>query len=146
MSELPLGSGPVQAADTAGYRFRVRSIQIGCSEDTPVDESLLVALKRVDDVSAGGAGTPAASPTPTQLDSLSRASVMAGGTDYVGGEPTTSGTALFEIDLNGRNSLVKEWSPEDAPVANRDQLIGLLVAPRTANAREVTGSIEFEEF
>ena len=144
VADTPKTIAAVQAGDTAGYRCRLRALAIGLSEDTPVDESIEVSVKRVDDVSAGGAGTKTAV-TPTPMDSLSRAAVCSAGKNYTA-EPTTYGEALFEVELNGRNSLVKEWSPEDAPVCNRDQLVGLLVAPRTANAREVTGSLEFEEF
>jgi hypothetical protein len=42
--------------------------------------------------------------------------------------------------------LIQEWIPEEAPVINRDQLLGILVAPRTAAAVNVTITAEFEEF
>jgi len=134
----------VQAADTAGYRCRIRKITVGPAADTPVDRNVAIILQRVDDVSAGGSGTKTAA-TPTQKDSLSAAAVCAGGVNYTA-EPTVYGTDLFAIEMNLRNSLVMEWTPEDAPIVNRDQLIGLLVAPRSANAESVSGCIEFEEF
>ena len=133
------------AADTAGYRFRLRSINLGPGDDAPQDLNVSIKLGRVEDVSAGGAGTGTAA-TPLPKDSLSRAAVITAKTNCTV-EPTTYGAvAAFELDLNRRNSFVKEWSSEDAPVFNRDQLAGLLGAPRTAAAAVLSGSMEFEEF
>jgi hypothetical protein len=134
----------IRAADTAGYRFRLRRLQLGNSEDTPQDLAVGIALKRVDDVSAGGAGTSTAV-TPLQVDSLSRAAVCTAGKNYTV-EPTTYGNPLWEMELNCRNSLDIVWTEEEAPVVNRDQLLGLLICPRTAVARTFSGCLEFEEF
>jgi len=134
-----------RAADTAGYRFRLRAVAVGCAEDSPVDLPIAVVVQRVDDVSGGSAGTAGSAETPAPVDSLSRASVIAGGSAY-SAEPSTYGDPLFAVDFNARSALIKEWAPEDAPVANRDQLIGLLVAPRTAAARTITASMLIEEF
>jgi len=134
----------VQAGDTAGYRCRIRRIAAGPSADSPADLNVALKLTRVDDVSAGGAGTKTAA-TPTQLDSLSAAAVCSGGIDYTA-EPTAYGTVLWAIEMNLRNSIDIDFPPEDAPICNRDQLIGLLAAPRSANAAELSGVIWFEEF
>lgn len=132
------------AGDTAGYRCRLRSISIGPADNTPQDLNVSIVIKRVDDVSAGSAGTGSAA-TPVPKDSLSRAAVITAKTNC-SAEPSSYGSELYAIDLNRRNSLVKEWLPEDAPVINRDQLIGLLAAPRTAAAAVLSGVMEFEEF
>lgn len=151
-SDLPSGAvadayvtlAALVAADTAGYRCRLRSLTVGPADNAPADLNVSVALKRVDDVSAGGAGT-ATAVTATTKDSLSRAAVIAGAKGH-SVEPTTYGTVLWECDLNLRNSVIKEWGPDDAPVISRDQLLGLLAAPRTAAAARLSGVLEFEEF
>jgi hypothetical protein len=134
----------VRAADTAGYRCRIRRLAVGCSDNAPPDLAIALVLKRVDDVSAGGAGTSTAV-TPTQRDSLSRAAVCTAGKGHTV-EPTVYGEPLFQTEMNLRNTIIQEWDAEGAPVANRDQLIGLLAAPRTAVAHNLSGELEFEEF
>jgi len=134
-----------QAGDTAGYRFRLRRLAVGPADGAPLDKTVSLQLKRIDDVSAGGAGTKT-SVTPEPKDSLQRAAVCTGGENYTA-EPTTyNSERLWEIGLNARASVIKEWDPEDAPVANRDQLIGLLAAPQSADAITLSGSLEIEEF
>ncbi len=133
------------AADTAGYRCRLRSLTVGPADDAPADLNVSLKINRVDDVSAGGAGT-ATAVTPAPKDSLSRAAVITAGKAH-SAEPTTYNTVpLWECEINLRNSLIKEWGADDAPVINRDQLLGLLVAPRTAAAATLSGVLEFEEF
>ena len=136
----------IVAGDTAGTRARLRSLQIGPADDAPQSIDLAVRVNRIDDLSGGSAGTPGATPTPAQKDSLSRAAVCTAGTAY-SGEPSTYLTVpLWEVGMNAMNSLIKEWGEEDAPVANRDQVLGLLVAPRSAVAATLSGVLEFEEF
>ncbi len=133
------------ASDVAGNRFKLRAIAIGGSEDAPQDLALGIQVARIDDVSAGGAGTSTAI-TPEQFDSLSKASAITAGHTYTA-EPTAYNTVkLFQMDINLRNSIRIEWPEEDAPVANRDQLIGILCCPRTGAARTLSLSAEFEEF
>jgi len=136
------------AADTAGYRCRLRKLVVGPADDAPADLNVALQIKRVDDVSAGGAGTANSNPTPMPKDSLSRAAVITTGVDYVTGgvEPTTYGNTMWQIDINRRNSVIVEWPVDDAPTINRDQLLGLLGAPRTAAAARLSGTLEFEEF
>ena len=136
------------AADTAGYRCRLRKLCVGPADDAPADLNVALQLQRVDDVSAGGAGTADSTRTPVPHDSLSRLAVITAGEDYVTGgvEPTPYGNPLWQIELNRRNSLIVEWGEEEAPVINRDQLLGLLAAPRTAAAANLSGSLTFEEF
>lgn len=139
----------LRAADTAGHRCRLLKLVVGPSEAGAQDLNIALQLKRVDDVSAGGAGTPDSTPTPAKADSLSRAAVITAGVDYITGgvEPTVYGTSpLWQGDMNLRNTIIETWTPEEAPVINSDQLLGLLAAPRTAAARSISGSMEFEEF
>ncbi len=133
----------VIAGDTAGYRGALRKLTIGPSDDEPKDLNVAVKLCRIDDLSAGNAGTKTAV-TPVQKDSLSRAAVLSGGKNYTG-EPDTYGNPIWEVDMNRRATIVMEWDEEQAPVINRDQLLGLLAAPRTAAAANLTITMEFDE-
>ncbi len=133
------------AADTVGHRCRLISLTAGPSEDSPKDLNVALQLKRIDSVSGGTAGTAGGTPTPAKKDSLSRAAVITAKTNY-SAEPTTYGDVLWQADMNRRNTICKEWSPEDAPVITRNQHLGLLAAPRTAAATSLSGSLEFEEF
>jgi hypothetical protein len=137
------------AADTLGYRFWVSKITVGGSLDAPVDLPIEIALKRVNDVSAGGVGTANAAVTPIPQDSLSRASILTAGEDYETGgvEPTTYGIALYQNEINGHNTLTEEWDFDNTPViCGRDMLVGLLCGPRTAALVRVTGELVVVEF
>ncbi len=139
----------ILAADTVGYRARLLKLSVGPSDDAPADLNVALQLKRVDDVSAGGGvGTANSNPTPVAIDSLSRAAVITAGEDYLGGgvEPTAYGSPLWQIDFNRRNSIIMEWLPEEAPIISRDQVLGLLAAPRTGAAVNLSGYFLFEEF
>jgi len=136
-------------ADTAGLRIRLRSLAIAAAA-TPTDATLAVQLKRVADVSAGGAGTPNATITTANIpkaDANQANSPASGGTDYLTGgvEPSTYETnALFQMEFNSRGGLIKEWPPSEGPMLNADQLLGLLVTNRAAAAVAVSGTLEFE--
>jgi len=137
------------SADVAGRRFRVRSLQLGFADDTPADTNLCIQMKRIADVSAGTAGTAgttlSAANVPKKEPTVAD-TVVTCKRNY-SAEPTAyEAEALFETELNARGSIIKEWSEVDAPVAGQDMHIGLLVAPRNAAARQVSGSIEFEQF
>lgn len=134
----------IVAANTAGYRARLLKLVVGPADDAPADLNVSLQLKRVDAVSGGGAGT-ATAVTPVPMDSLSRAAVITSGKNHTV-EPTTYGNPVWQGDMHCYNSLIQEWAPEDAPVINKDQLLGLLAAPRTAAARTLSVWMEFEEF
>lgn len=141
----------LRAADTLGYRFRILELMVGPADDAAVDLNFSVALRRVPDVSAGGAGTAGSAVTPEPTDDLSRAAVITCGIDYVSGgvEPTTYDTvSLWNAAFNRRNSVPWVWDRNDPkiPIANRDQLIGLVGAPRTGAAAVMSGYVVFEEF
>lgn len=135
--------------DTAGSRIRVRAISIGAATDSPTDVPFGVKLQRIADVSAGAAGTAGSSITAANIpkhDSLQADAPCSAGIAYTA-EPTTYEThALWQTEMNARDSLIKEWLPDEAPVASRDQLMGLLVTPRTAVALIVSGSMTVESF
>lgn len=132
------------AANTAGYRGRLYYISIGPSDDAPVDENACVRVNRTNNA---GAGTAGAAPTPAKNDPGSRASIMTAGRDY-SGEPTTYETEpLINQDFNLRSGFV--WwkhDPNQMIYFGINQTLGLLVAPRTANARRVSGFVEWEEY
>lgn len=131
-------------ADTIGFRARLRKLSVGCADGTPVDKALAIQVKRVDDVSAGGAGTATALTEDAKWSDPHTPNVAASKTYTV--EPTTYGQPLWHIELNARGSIVMAWDAEDAPVIERDQLLGILVAPRDAAARQVSVHAEWEEF
>lgn len=137
------------AADTAGYRFRIRSLQVGPADDTPTDANGSVRLHRVADVSAGGVGSSAdtvAGSVMPKVDPSSRDAVISGARAH-SSEPTTYETEpLWQMDFNVRGGFIKEWSAEDAPICGRDMLIGLTAAPRAGVAIRLSGTIEFEEY
>lgn len=136
------------AADTAGYRARVLSITIGPSDNAPVDKNVAVKLSRIADVSAGGVGTrtAVAGSAVSKADTESVDSTISAGHTYTA-EPTTyEGRAVWQGAFNARGGIIKHWDKEDAPVIQRDQLIGLLVAPRDAAALTLSGTIEYETF
>jgi hypothetical protein len=130
------------AADTAGHRCRIREIALGFSDDAPADLNMGVSLQRTDNTTAG---TAVGSPTPEPLDSDSLAAIITAGVDYTD-EPTTYGDPLWAIELHRQNSLIKEWSQEDAPICSRNETVGLVTTPRTSAAASMSGHIVFEEF
>lgn len=134
--------------DVAGNRCRVTAINIGCDDDVPEDRFVSVKLARIADVSAGAAGTKTAvtGANMAKTDPNSVASIITGGLEYTA-EPTAYETRpLFEQPFNLRSGFIKEWPENQAKIADRDMLIAILVAPRTANIARVSGSIEFEVF
>lgn len=139
----------VVSADTTGYRYRVRSIEVGPADDTPSDANVAIRLERVADVSAGSAGSSAdtvSAANMPKVDPSSRDSVMTGARAH-SVEPSTFETEpLFQLDINVRGGFIKEWALEDAPIAGQDMLIALRAAPRAGSAVRVSGAIEFEEF
>jgi hypothetical protein len=142
----------VRAADTLGYRFKLTRMKIGFADDSPADAQIAIQIKRVADVSSGGAGTPTTSITPSKKDSLSRASILTAGSGYVASgttEPTTYETdPLDSWELNARNSAVETWDFEGEPYTfNRDQLLGVLMAPRdNGTTYYVSGTLHVKEF
>lgn len=141
------------AADTAGHRAALLSLNVGCSDNAPVDETFGCQIQIVKDVSAGGSGTSSISVTAAQMaraDWGEIDGVITGKIDFVGGgvEPTTydSSYPLFNHEFNTRGGFFKEWTFETAPKIGRDQLLGVLFTPRVATARNLSGSITFQEY
>ena len=63
-------------------------------------------------------------------------------------EPTVyEDDPVWQLDINRRMGFIKQWLPEDAPVINDEELLGLLAAPRlTEPLTGLSGSLEFEQF
>jgi len=137
-------------ADTAGHRMRLRALHVGPADDTPQDKNYTVQVKRIGDVSEGGAGTApedVAAADMGKKDPDSVASIISGKRGLFTAEPTVyDAEPLFMKGVNGRGSFIKEWSAEEAPVATRDQLLGVLATPRSAAALQVSGAMDFEVF
>ena len=135
------------APDVAGNRFRLRSLTVGFSEDTPDDQPIAIAIKRIADRSAGTAGTAGATVTGANMpkkDPGSINSLITGATDF-SVEPTSYATEnIWSDDINDRGSVIKEWDEENAPKFTQDMACGLLAAPRQSIASRVTGTLEFE--
>ncbi len=131
----------IRAADTLGHQCRLIRLGVSCGNDTPVDRAVRVALLRVDDVSAGGAGTSTAV-TPIPADSLSAAALITAGKNFTV-EPTTYGIANYLNEINLRNTIDQIWTPDDGIIVRRDQLLGVVCAPRQAVAEEISGFMEF---
>jgi len=135
----------VIAANTTGHRGRLLAFSIGPADDAPVDENACVRINRTNNA---GAGTAGSSPTLAKNDPGSRASVFTAGRDY-SAEPTTYETEpLVNQDFNLRGGYAWKWNGDFKTqiVFGINQTLGLLVAPRTANARRFSGWIEVEEY
>jgi hypothetical protein len=138
----------IEVPDTAGKRFRLTAVHGGFADDSPRDQQCAIAIKRIDDLSAGGAGTS------TAISAGDVAKKDPGSVDCsmnceraYSDEPTTYDTeTLWATDVNGRGAFNKEWLPEEAPIFTQDQFCGLLAASRTSTAFTVSATLEFEEF
>lgn len=136
--------------NTNGLRHRMKSLSVGFADDAPADRNVAIQVKRIASVSGGTAGT-ATTVTTTALgkkDTLGPDTSMVVKKNYTV-EPTTyEAESLFAADLNDRNGIQKEWSTfdDDAPVAQKDQHLGILAAPRAAFASTLTICAEIEQF
>jgi len=132
----------VKAANTTGYRLRLRSLFVGPTVDSPVDRNVGVKVARTNNA-ADGTGT---AQTPEPKSNQLRASVMTAKVDY-SAEPTTYDTPpLWAAGMNLRGAILKEWAPEDAPCVGPNETLGVLIAPRSANAERLTVAVEYEEY
>lgn len=141
--------GSIIVPDTAGVRARIRMLSIGPSDDAPGDLNLSLKIARIADVSVGGAGTLTAVSAGNmgKLDPDQTDAPFSGGVAYTA-EPTTyeSSEPLWMGSMNDRGGIQMYWDANDAPRATRDMLIGLLAAPRTAQAIKITGSMLVESY
>jgi hypothetical protein len=135
-------------ANTTGHRFRVRSLSIGPSDDAPADLNASVKLARTNNATAGTPSSTVTAANMPKVDPGSIDSLMTGGRNYSGGEPTTYETEpLFTEDFNIRGGFIKEWTdPDQMPKVTQNKTLGLLLAPRTAVAIRTSGTIEFEMY
>lgn len=139
----------VNVPNTAGLRIRVRAVSIGPADTAPNDRNWSVALYRVASVSSGSAGTPGTSIAAASIpkkDTSGPDSIAGGGTIYSAEPSTFEGNPLWQDDCNDRGGIIKEWDQNGAPKAIANQLMALRVAPRTANAAEISGTMEFEVY
>jgi len=137
----------VIANDDDQARFRITSVTVGPSDNTPPDANLSVVLHRIADVSGGTAGTAAAT---IASGAIQRANVnsqdpLASAKTEYSAEPTVyESEVLYIMDFNAHAGLPREFDRRNAPVINRDQHIAIRVASRTGTAIRCSGTIEFE--
>ncbi len=128
----------------SGKRMRVLGIRVVATGEAAADAQMKCELNQTNQA---GAGTPATSPTPKQMDSGSAASIFTAGTDYTTAEPTTYDTIpFFAGGANTRGVINKEWGRDEAPVLTGAKTMGLRVAPGDAAAHKMTAWIHYEEF
>jgi len=134
---------------TQGYGARLRGFTVGMADETAQDIQMSVKINRIDDVSAGSAGTPGTTIAAANLArpySYQGNGLLTVGVNYVGAEPSTYNTnANFLMDFNSRGGYSHYFQEYDAPFVGEDQILALLVAPRVATAAQVSGTIIFEE-
>lgn len=136
----------VVVPDTAGYRSRIVEVDVHGADATLADEKIDLRVTRIADISAGGAGT-GTSVTPVKLDLSSRASVITAKVNCTV-EPTTyESTNIWNGAIHMKSGIERVFGyTEIMPVLNRDEALGLLGSPLTANARKLSGQIIIEEF
>ncbi len=137
------------AADTAGHRFKLLGLSFGVSEDAPVDETFSVLVKRIADLSAGGAGTKTAvaAANLSKQRSNQTAGNITGAIDYTV-EPTAYETYALPgcmFEFNSRGTIWVPIPENIQPEFERDQVCGILVAPRVATSRNLSVGAVIEE-
>ncbi len=137
-------------ADTALKRIELVEIALGPADDAPLDLSAGVRIKRIADVSGGTAGTAGGTLTAAQMGRgrsdvadppfTGKTGYTAEPTVYEGGTSVTN--CLFQIGINTRSLVVIPVAP-GLCIAQQDQHLGLLLAPRTAAAQRWSGHLVF---
>jgi hypothetical protein len=127
---------------TEGYQAELLGFWASASADAAVDECYTWDIRRIADVSAGGAGTT----TAVTVGNMPRQRSNAGNPDTSGGvnytgEPTTyESYPLWEGSLFDRGQIGFMWPDGCGPLAIEDQIIGLRVAPRAAGPTQLNWS------
>ena len=132
------------AANTAGYRGRLRKLKVTPSGEAAQDVNVLVRLSKTNNA---GAGTCTACTTSIKpKDANSRDSIMTGGKNYTV-EPTTVDTPHFSlVAINGRGGWAESWDVTDAPCWGKNETLIVQCAPGTAAAVKVSITAEWEEY
>lgn len=127
-----MAAGIVAAAETA--LVQLLGFNIAACTGAYSDEAFEVKVNRINDVSAGGAGTKTAitaANMPRQWSGMGDPS-FTGGVLYTV-EPTAYETnAIYHDVSNDRGRISHFWPEGTGPIMSDDQLIGLLMAPRFA--------------
>ena len=140
----------MRVAATTGLRARLIGFGIGMSDNSPTDKPLSCRINRIDDVSAGGAGTRTtiAVGAVFKWGSSRQPNSPATGEITYTGEPTAyiaspNWGPVWEINDRGLIMLPGSFSPIDC---EEDQIVGLLLAPRNAVAIRTSGFLMWEMF
>jgi hypothetical protein len=138
----------LEIADNQENKWRLVEIMVGPSANTPQDLNVDIQVKRINDVSAGGAGTSTAitaANLPLSEDDATPPVDLEGNVNY-SAEPTTYEThPQWHGSFNARGALIHQWEANKGPVVKRDQLLGLLAAPQTTTAITLSGHMIFEQ-
>ena len=134
------------AGDTLGYRFWVNYLGVFTDDSTPLEHNLALRLCRIADVSGGSAGTGTAV-TPVKPDDLGAASIITAKKDFTVEPSTYESTDLLVGGRHAKTGFVWQWDEmAGAPVGNRDQLIGVLAAPKSTTALTLRGLMGITQF
>lgn len=131
---------------TAGATCRaaIVGIRLAGGDAAPTDLTLVARFRRV--LTGSGKGTAGTTITAANIpkkDNLSQDAPFTAGTNY-SAEPTYEAKTLWEMAFNSRTGVMEAFGRENEIIGNYDQVIGLEVAPRTASARVLSGSIDVE--
>lgn len=134
---------------TAGHRVRLRKLWLGPADNAPADLNLAIEIARIADFSVGTAGTAGTTITSTNMPKIDPGSVDAifsAKIDYTA-EPTAyEANPVWQGAMNIRAAMSEAFGEDEAPVAIRDQVLGILAAPRTAQAIRISGHALVEVF
>ena len=134
---------------TAGHRARIRELTIGPAVTATYDNYIAVKIARIEDVSGGTAGTADATIAAADMNRMDPDGPIPFWTCPIeySVEPTAyDAKEVWGTGLHGYSTIDKHWTAEMAPVALRDQLLGVLLAPRAAADGAFSGTITMEDF
>lgn len=134
---------------TAGHRARIREISISPAVNATYDNYIAIKIARVEDVSAGTAGTAGATIAAADMNRMDpdgRIPFWTCPIEY-SVEPTAyDAKEVWGAGMHGYMTYEHYWEEKMAPVALRDQLLGVLLAPRAAADGAFSGTITMEDF
>ena len=134
--------------DTALKRVQLLEIILGPGDAVPIDLSAGLQIKRIADYSAGSAGSGG---TAVTAANMARARSDLANPPFTGRYGDTTEPTVYEANplwqggINTRSMVSIPILP-GLVVAQQDQLIALLIAPRSAAAQQWSGALVVEVF
>ena len=133
------------AGSTDGHRGRLLQLIVGPADDTPADLNVAIRVNVTNQDTAGTPGTSVTAANIPKADPNQRDSVMTGVRNY-SAEPTTYETySRWQSEFNRRGALMMAWTRDEAPQWGPSKTLGILCAPRSANAASLTITVIWEE-